>query len=354
MNRHPAEIGVYKDVMREPGLRRVSFFCIFLIAGVWILLPSAMASEMASERGRWAILISGVSGDPELQKTYLQEITDLHSVLESSLGFPRDNIAVLFDDPSKKPDLIKHKSTREELENVSRDFARRVKKDDFVFVFIEGHGGYDGRTYKLNLVGPDPNGEDLAAMLYSIPARELVVVNVTNCSGGSIPAFSGPGKIIMTATKSGMEKNQTHAGRYFVDALRNNAADSDKDGRVSVLEAFVYTRQKIEDYYKAEGNLQTEHPVLDDNGDGMAQTNPTPENGEGLLARTTYLSPALTGPAGLILTAEQRKLLKEVQDLERQIEALKYAKGEMPEADYELKLEELMLKLAKTNAKLPR
>jgi len=191
-------------------------------------------------------------------------------------------------------------------------------------------------------------------MLYSIPAQRFVVINATNCSGGSIPALSGNGKIVITATKSGMEKNQTHMGQYFIEAFKNKAADSDKNGRVSIIEAFSYASQKVESYYGSEGNLQTEHSVLDDNGDAQAQSKPSPENGEGFLARTTFLDLEATVSAGEKLTPEQQKLKLEAQELEKQIEALKYSKSRMAEADYEKKLEDLLLKLAKINAKLPQ
>jgi hypothetical protein len=308
----------------------------------------------ADRDGRWAILISGVSGDPDLQQAYLKELRDLRAVLEGSLGFPRDQIAVLFDDPSKDPGLIQRKSTIEGLQAACRDFAGRVKKEDLVFVFIEGHGDYDGKVYKLNLVGPDPTADELASMLYSIPAQRFVIINATNCSGGSLPALSRIGKVVLASTKSGMEKNQTHFGQYFIDAFKNNAADSDKNGRVSMIEAFLYASRKVEDYYKDEGSLQTEHPVLDDNGDGQGQNNPTPENGEGLLARTTFLDNGISAADRRNLTPEQQKLASEAGDLEMQIEQLKYDKSKMPETDYEKKLEALLLRLAEINAKLSK
>jgi hypothetical protein len=250
--------------------------------------------------------------------------------------------------------LVQYKSTRENLQAVCHDLAGRVRKDDLVFIFIEGHGGYDGKVYKLNLVGPDPTADDIVADLYSIPAQRFVVVNATSSSGGSLQAFSQTGKIVVTATKSGMEKNQTHMGQYFVEAFKNNAADSDKNGRVSIIEAFSYARQKVEEYYNAEGTLQTEHCVLDDNGDAQAQSEPAPENGDGFLARTTFLDAGVPASARVNLTPEQQKLALEAQELEKQIEALKYAKAGMEEADYEAKLESLLLRLAQINAKLPK
>ena len=310
----------------------------------------------AAERdGRWAILLSGAPGDPDLQKQYLQELTDLHSVLRNVLGFPEDQIAVLFIDPSKNPGMIRYRSDREGLQDVCRELSTRARKEDLVFVFIEGHGSYDGKTYKLNLVGsPDPTAEELALLLYSIPAQRFIVVNATSCSGGSIPALSGKGKVVIASTKSGMERNQTHFGRVFVDGFKDDAADSDKNGRISMMEAFSHASRAVEEYYKRAGNLQTEHPVLEDNGDARAQALPAPDNGEGLLARISFLDAGV--PTGVLanLTPEQQKLAAEARDLETQIDALKYAKSEMPEAEYEKKLEALLLRLAKINAQLPK
>ncbi len=329
--------------------RMPTMLCLLMI-----LFLSSMEAKAAEREDRWAILIVGSSGDADLRKTYLKEIMDLHEVLTGPLALPRDRIKVLFDQPSENPDLIQFKSTLENLRAVSRDFAGRVNKNDRVFLFIEGHGSYDGKIYKLNLPDADPTAEELAAILSSIPVRQIVVVNATSCSGGSLTALSQAGRVIITATKSGMEKNQTHFGRHFVDAFKNNAADSDKNGRVSIIEAFSFAGRKVEDYYSVGGNLQTEHPVLDDNGDAKAESNPSPENGEGLLARTTYLDAGGRPGIRKSLTPEQDILARTAREIEDQIETLKYAKSEMPEAEYEKRLEELLLKLAQINAKLPQ
>jgi hypothetical protein len=326
-------------------------------ARIWLLvivllLAAFQAASGAERDGRWAILLAGVSGDPGLQTMYLKEIRDLHSLLVGPLGFQSDHVVVLFDDPGMDPGLVQHKSTRKGLEEACLSIAARADEDDLVFVFIEGHGSYDGKIYKLNLVGPDPTDGELAEILYSIPAERFVVVNATNCSGGSLRALSRKGKIVITATKSGMEKNQTHMGEYFIDAFRENAADSDKNGRVSISEAFFYTSQKVEEYYAGQDNLQTEHSVLDDNGDAQGQSVLTPESGEGLLSRTTFLDSGIREDSLEILTPEQQKLALEAREVELEIEALKYDKEEMAEAEYEQKLEALLLRLARINAKL--
>ncbi len=301
---------------------------------------------------RYAILLVGASGNPDLQKRYLAEIQKLHSILTGPLSFPLDQVIVLFDNPALDTERIRYRSTREGVREACLNLSRRVKQTDTVFVFIEGHGSYDGKTYKLNLVDPDTTAWELADIIYSIPAGRFVVVNATSSSGGSLPALAGEGKIVITATKSGMEGNQTHMGGFFVESLEGNAADSNKDDRVSVLEAFFYTISKVEEYYRDEENLQTEHAVLEDNGDGLGQRDPKPENGEGLLARTTFFNRDADPEDLESLPPEQRNLALEAAELEKQIEALKYRKDEMPLVDYDKKLEELLLRLAQINAKL--
>jgi hypothetical protein len=333
-------------VLPAPASRLSAIFVALLLIG--IQAPSLRAGG----GGRWALLVAGVSGDPELQTQYLEELQKLRSVLQGPLQFAFDHVFVLADDTAKNPALVQYKSTRENLAAVCREIAAKAGKDDTVFAFVEGHGSYDQGTYKLNLVGPDPSSHELAAMLYSIPAQHFIVVNATSASGGSLADLSGQGKIVITATKSGREGNLTHFGAYFIAALEDNHADMDKNGRVSMLEAFSYAEQNVEERYTRQGALQTEHPVLDDNGDGEGQSKPEPANGEGLLARTTYLDAGIPLITRGKLTPDQEKLAQEAQSIEQQIEALRYRKAAMRSEDYDQQLEALLVKLAQINAKL--
>ena len=318
------------------------------------LVSSPTMLRGAEHDGRWAILAAGISGESELQAEYLKQLQDLRRTLEGPLRFPVDHIFLLAEDTGKAPATAQLQSTRENLRSACREVARRAGKGDLVFIVLLGHGSYDGTTYKYNLVGPDPGAEDLTEMFHSIPAGPLVIVNTTPCSGASIQALSGENRIVITATRSGNERNHTRFSSFFVDGLLDNKADADKNDRVSLLEAFEYASRKVREYYLKEGSLQTENPVLEDNGDGEAHAVPGPDNGDGMLARTTFLD---TGSSPLTyesLDPDKHQLLLDAQVLEREIEALKYAKGGMPEAEYEKKLEELLLRLARVNAKLPK
>src|SRR5690606_416612 len=97
--------------------------------------------------------------------------------------------------------------------------------------------------------GPDITASELANLLDRVPARRQLVVNMTSASGASIAQLQKANRVVITATRTGMEKNATIFARYWVEALRDPAADADKNGSVSALEAFRYADQKTATYY---------------------------------------------------------------------------------------------------------
>ena len=72
----------------------------------------------------------------------------------------------------------------------------------------------------------------------------------------------------MTATKTGGERNETRFPEYFVEAFGAEAADANRDGTVSVAEAFEYARAKTVKAYEQAGLLLTEHAALEDDSSG--------------------------------------------------------------------------------------
>jgi hypothetical protein len=179
------------------------------------------------------------------------------------------------------------------------------------------------------------------------------VVNMTSASGASLAALAKKGRIVITATKSGTEKNITVFARYWIDALRDPAADVDKNGTVSALEAFRYAESKTAAYFQQEKLLATEHPLLSDTGSTTGVRDPTPENGQGLLAAAF---PVLRPPSEVAQGAnpEKQKLLQKKQQLEAKIDRLKYQKAAMPEEEYRQQLTGLLLDLARTQAEIDR
>src|SRR6185312_1167925 len=53
------------------------------------------------------------------------------------------------------------------------------------------------------------------------------------------------------------------------EAIADPRADLDKDGQVSLLEAFLTASGGVQEYYRTHSQLATEHALLDDNGDKL-------------------------------------------------------------------------------------
>ena len=127
----------------------------------------------------------------------------------------------------------------------------------------------------------------------------MVFVNTASASGPFVEALSGPGRVILAATRTGAEKYATLFGGPFVDAFATEAADTDRNGRVSILEAFDYARKQVAAAYQREGLLQTEHAILDDNGDKQGSMEPGRQAKDGQSAAVLSLgSMRAAGGAG--------------------------------------------------------
>lgn len=137
-----------------------------------------------------------------------------------------------------------------------------------LWLVLIGHGTYDGRTAKFNLRGPDLAAEDLAAWLKPL-ARPISVIDTTCASSPFLKALSSPGRVVVTATKSGFEQSITRFGQFLAESFTDPNADLDKDGQTSLLEAFLSASSKVRGFYSASGRLATEHALLDDNADGL-------------------------------------------------------------------------------------
>ncbi len=321
-------------------------------------LKSAISNLQPPDPIKFALIISGISGEEAYAKQFDKWTNDLRATMIERLAFAPDHVTVLNEKGTNG-------ATRASAEEVRKAFAglrSAVKADSHVFIFFIGHGTFDGKIAKFNLPGPDLSAQDYATLLRDFPTRHLVIINTTSASGEFIKPLSAPGRVIITATRSGMEQNATRFAEYFIAALTSQKsedikadaetsgaeADADKNGRVSVLEAFEYAVKLTDGFYKQENRLVTEHALLDDNGDGTGHQKA--EAGDGALARTTYFDSLPAQLAGG--DEELKKLFAEKSRLESEVEQLKARKEQMKTEEYEAALEKLLIELAQVNQKI--
>ncbi|HTU43961.1 MAG TPA: hypothetical protein VMF91_02795 [Bryobacteraceae bacterium] len=287
------------------------------------------------------VTIAGLGGAPEYETQFEKWAADLDHELHSNSP---DVQVVTLSGPS---------ATRQRIQQTLSSIAAQAKSEDAFALFLIGHGTFDGTDYKLNIPGPDVSAAELAALLNRIPARRQLVVNMTSCSGASVAVLARKDRIVITATKSGNEKNATVFARYWVDALRDPAADTDKNGSVSALEAYRYAERKTAAYFESEKLLATEHPMLTDTGSANAARDPKPENGQGMLAASFPLIHPQAESAANVAPEKQRLLTKK-EDLEAKIDRLKYQKAAMNPEEYKQQLTAFLLELARTQAEIDR
>ncbi len=299
------------------------------------------APQLPPDPNKFAVIISGISGEEAYAATFAKWTSDLRQALIGRLGFAEEHVTVFNEKPAEK-------ELRCSAEVVRDTFVRlrnAIKPDHQVFIFFIGHGSFDGKIAKFNLLGPDLSASDYAQLINNLPARNRVIVNMASASGEFIKPLSGKGNVVITATRSGQEQNATRFAEYFIAALGNPEADADKNSRVSALEAFSYASKLTADFYQQKGRLVTEHSLLDDNGDGTGH--PKEEAGDGALAKTTYFDSLPQQQAGG--NAELAKLFADRLRLEGEIEQLKIRKEQMKEEEYEDALEKLLIELAKVS-----
>jgi len=298
----------------------------------------APAERPPADPNKHAVIISGLSGEEAYAKQFDKWVADLHSALIERLAFAEDHVQIL----TEKPAGTAMRSTAEEVRKAFATLRTVVKPEHTVFIFFIGHGSFDGKQAKFMLPGPDLAAADYAALINNLPTHHVIIINMASASGEFIKPLSANGHIVITATRSGQEQNATRFAEHFIAAFTNPDADADKNGRISVLEAFNYATKLTAEWYEKEGRLATEHALLDDNGDGVGH--PKAEAGDGVLAKTTYFdSLSEQQAAGNV---ELAKLIAERTRLEREVEQLKARKEQMKAEEYEAALEKLLVELA--------
>ena len=290
------------------------------------------------------LIVAGLGGEPDYAESFRSWSSALHASAEKRLGIPRANITYLTENPEKDAGRVDAKSTRDEVAKAFRRITTKVRPGDTVAVVLFGHGSGAGEEARFNLPGPDASAKDFSTWLVPLALQRIVFVNAASASGDFQKVLRSKNRVILTATKSSQERNESIFGRYFSAALSGDTADVDKNGQVSILEAFEAAKTQVAAEYHSERRLLTEHAVLDD---GAA----------GVLAKATFLgsraSDAMdtsTTPADPALA----ELIKERRALEDKIEALKSNKGTIPEQRYEQELETLLLELAMKNEEIHR
>ena len=223
---------------------------------------------------------------------------------------------------------------------------------DEVVVLLAGHGTFSDGTARFNIPGPDLTPDEWSGLLAGLGDRRVTFVNTASASGPFVEALSGPNRTIITATRTGRERNMTRFGLHFVDAFADDGADADKDSRISMLEAFGYALREVQREYEGDNQILSEHAVLDDNGDREGSREMDDLEGDGALARMVFLASMGAAAGDEAVTPALRALHEEKAAIEARIGELRRVKAQLPLERYEDELETLLVELALKNREI--
>jgi hypothetical protein len=302
------------------------------------MLMAAASAVHAQER--YALILTGATGGALYAAQYQEWADTLTRTLTTGLKFDPSHVVVL-----SEAENADQASTAANVRRLVTSWKRTLGRDDLLLIVLIGHGTFDGVDAKFNLVGPDLESADWAALLRGMPPQ-LVVVNTAPASFPFLERLSGPRRIIISATDTVAQQFDTVFPEHFITALSDDGADIDKNGRVSIWEAFTFAASAVRRYYQQRGQLATERPLIDDDGDGIGRE-PVGQGSDGSLSSRTYLdepSPDAAPTDEVLL-----KLLQKRSSLEAEVDDLRVKKTFMQPAEYEAEFERLMIELARVS-----
>jgi hypothetical protein len=286
----------------------------------------AVGATAPAEAELYYLVVAGLGGEPKYQEQFDKDAAALAAVARRTTAASRVML------------LQGEAATREAVASAFESLRTRAKPADSVVVMLVGHGSYDGEAYKLNLPGPDIDGEELAKLLGEVPARSQLVVNATSASGAVLEKWAADGRTLITATRSGFERNATRFAQHFAAALAAGSADINKNGAITAQEAFDYASRSVADSFEKDGALATEHPQIAGGAAGrftvarLASAGPAAE-------------PSAVSPAVAALVAERERLDTAIEDLRARRES-------MASDVYLAELQQLLVELAEVQAKI--
>jgi hypothetical protein len=295
-----------------------------------------------------ALVVTGLGAEPKYQQQFRSLGARLTTALSTKYGIPTANISWLGEDSTNTSKMYKGRSTSQNIMREIDALGAAAKPNEQVLIILIGHGSGQADESKFNIPGPDITVKEFNTALSRFAAQRVAFLNLTTASGDAVGFMSNPNRIVITATKSAYERNESQFARFFVEALdKDGAADVDKDGRVSLLEAYRYAAQETRKSYENDERMLTEHAQLDDDGNGRGSDLPDGRAaGDGLLSRRFFLD---AGGSTRQASSDPRvnKLYADKFEVEDKIDALKQRKASMKEDAYYTELEPLLVSLAR-------
>jgi hypothetical protein len=311
------------------------------LTATWQAGPPTLAAQETH-----ALVVVGLGGSEEYREQFHNLSMELYTALTERYGLPPDRVVLLGEKPELAPDRIRAVSSRDNILSSLAEIAARARPQDRVMIVVIGHGTAQGEEARVNLTGPDLSGPDLAVALSAFSTQPVAVILTESASGGFVQPLSGPNRVIVAATRTVRERNFTEFARFFVQAVTGDGADLDKDGAMSVLEAYLFARAEVERHYQSANELLTEHAILDDNGDGEGSHEASLVGPDGQFAATFQIGGRAGTSVEISTDPVLAALYEERRQIQERIDGLRTVRESMPPERYDAQAEELLVELA--------
>ena len=284
---YPLRLNFERQISLNPGANRILVKATDIDS--LVTEKTVIVHYLPNRRNVWAVVV-GINNYlkfPEL-KYAINDAKEFHRLLLKENRIPAENVTLLIDEQAT-------------LKNLKSALGMGLKiaagPDDMVLIYFAGHGSSerdagspdgDGLEKYILTYDSDPTDlfstalpmRDIALIFNRIRSERLVFIAdacYSGASGGRTVSATGMrasitdtfldriatgrGKVIITASAANevsVEKDELQHGvftYYLLEGLRG-AADTDRDGAVTVDEAYRYVSEKVP---RATG--QEQHPV---------------------------------------------------------------------------------------------
>ena len=218
-------------------------FATIVLAGVGgTAVP--VAAEVAG------VVVAGLGGTPEYADSFADSAALVAGALESlapgrAAGEPDGGAAGDGSGPATADRPIERLGAEAGREAILAAIERQGARDADTFALVLiGHGSNDGSRLEVQRRRSRSGaGTDLVAALATVRAPRQLVVLGASASGALLETLAQPGRVVVTATKSGGELNAVRFPAFFAEALDSAVADLDRNEILTVAEAFRHARR---------------------------------------------------------------------------------------------------------------
>lgn len=203
---------------------------------------------------RHALIMCGHPGDSGHVKSFADTVRKLGDGLAKTIGIPKERQHILFgsDRPKDLPGAS-GPATREAVTEKVAEVRKLIGAADGLWVICLGHAHHDGRQAWWNLPGPDISAAQFGKLFADVACREQVFIMTTSLSGYFVAPLARRDRVVIAATESDAETNETTFPAVFAQILAGGLQlaehDVDKDGKLSLFDLYVVVAKEIAQNY---------------------------------------------------------------------------------------------------------